>query len=98
MLIVGPMLFLNGQTEDPVLAEKLVTAMFDKNQESLKQEVAELGESNKALIKANLALYQDLQSAEKSIESLESENALLREKLSEIAVSELESAPFKPTA
>lgn len=99
MLIVGPLLYLNGQTEDPELAGKLkaVMAMFDKNQETLKQEMAELSESNIALIKANLALYQDLQSAEKTIESLESENALLRKKLSEIAVSELESASLQTT-
>ncbi len=67
-------------------------AMFDKNQESLKQEMAELNESNMALTKANLNLYQDLKSAEKAIEALESENAMLRKKLSEIAISELESA------
>ncbi len=99
MLIVGPLLLLKGQSEDPALAERLQSVMelFDKNQESLKEELAELNESNMALTKANLNLYQDLQSAEKTIESLESENTLLRKKLSEIAVSELESASLQPT-
>ena len=85
---------LPAQTEDPELSDRLksVMALFEKNQESLKQEIAELNASNVALTKANLKLYQDLKSAEEDLKSLEAENALLREKLSQIAVNEFESA------
>ncbi|MCB1123118.1 MAG: helix-hairpin-helix domain-containing protein [Verrucomicrobiae bacterium] len=85
---------LASQTNDPELAEKLksVMALFDKNQKALEEEIVSLTESNEALTRANLNLFKDLQSAEKRIKDLEAENLLLRSKISEVAVRELESA------
>ena len=99
VLTVGPLLHLAAQSTDPELSEKLksVLALFDKNQETLKKEIAELKESNQALTEANLNLYQDLVAAEKRLETLEAENVQLRQQLSQVAVSELESAALQTT-
>lgn len=98
-LSVVPLLHLTAQTTDPELAEKLKSVMllFDKNQQALKEEIIELNSSNAALTRANLNLYRDLQSAEDRIRALESENLLLRSKISEVAVRELEAASLQPT-
>jgi DNA uptake protein ComE-like DNA-binding protein len=96
LLIVGiiPLTQLAAQSTDPELAQKLnsVMSLFDKNQKALKDEIAALNASNMALTQANLSLFQDLQSTQKRMEDLESENILLRSKISEVAIRELESA------
>jgi len=97
ILGIGPLLPLKAQTPDPELSEKLKALMllFEKNQQALKGEIAELTESNTALTEANLKLYQDLQAAEQRAQSLAAENLILRSKVSEIAVKELEAASLQ---
>lgn len=95
----GPLLHLDAQSTDPEFSEKLksVLALFDKTQEALKTQIAELNESNMALTNANLGLYQDLKAAEKRIETLEAENTRLRQQLSQMAVSDLVSTAVQTT-
>ena len=99
VFFLSPLLPSIAQESDPELADKLrsVMALFDKNQAALKNEITELKESNMGLTKANLSLYQDLQAAEKRLQSLEAENTRLREQLSQIAVRELESVALQST-
>ncbi|MCZ6671572.1 MAG: helix-hairpin-helix domain-containing protein [Verrucomicrobia bacterium] len=95
---IAPLWQLTAQTTDPELAQKLkaVMLLFDKNQQALKEEIIALNTSNAALTEANLKLYLDLQAAEQHAESLASENLILRSKISEVAVNELEAASLQP--
>ena len=101
LIIAASMLLvqLHAQTPDPEMAEKLkmVMALFDKNQQSLKDEITELNSSNEALTEANLDLYQDLQAAEKQIEDLRSEIETLRSQLAEASVQGIESTALQTT-
>ena len=99
LAVILPLLQLDAQTTDPEMAEKLksVMAMFDKNQQTLKDELAELEETNQALTKANLGLYQELQAAEKQIQTLSAENETLKAQLTTLSVDSFASSPIQTT-
>lgn len=86
LLGVSPMLPLVGQNSSPNLDSNIKTMLelFEKNQATLKGELADVKNSNSALIKANLNLFKDLKETEGRLRFLEAENAQLRSALARI--------------
>lgn len=99
LAVLVPLLQLDAQKTDPELAERLksVMALFDKNQQALKDEINQLKDSNTALTKANLGLFQDLQAAEKQIQILLAENETLKNQLRSLSVDTLVTASIQTT-
>lgn len=85
LLLLGvlPMFPLVGQNPSPNLDSKIKTMLelFEKNQANLKAELADVKNSNSALINANLNLFKDLKEIQDRLLFLEAENAHLRSAL-----------------
>lgn len=82
-------LFAQAKLEENL---KAVMLLFDKNQKEAANKIDELNVSNNELSTSNLKLNRELETVQKRINDLEQEATNLRSKLSDTAVTELETA------
>lgn len=76
---------------------KAVMVLFDKSRKESEARIEELTQANEELTAKNQGLEEQLDSTKGQLEALQKENMLLRSKISEVAVNELETAALIPT-
>jgi DNA repair exonuclease SbcCD ATPase subunit len=76
---------------------KAVMLLFDKSRKESEAKIEELTQANEEMMASITQLKSDLENAETLVEELQSQNMLLRSKISEVAVNELETAALTIT-
>ena len=76
---------------------KAVMVLFDKSRKEAEAKNHELINANDELTASNLELQSDLELAKNQLNDLQHENIILRSKISEVAVRELETAALTMT-
>lgn len=88
-LVLPLTLSAESQLEDNL---RSVMLLFEKNRKDSQLKIEQLTKANEELVAGNQTLEADLAAARGKLQSLEQENLLLRSKISERAVQEIETA------